>query len=124
MHFVARDWNLDLAIFLRFHRADLDTPDNFGRTPLFVAVAMNYKAMVEWLLDHKGKEYRFLSFALFWNAFYILRTLFSYFSMYLSLNLQSILKVTHFIGAFDINEFASAVRCPILVASPVNGMMC
>ena len=57
MHFVARDWNLDLAIFLRFHRADLDTPDNFGRTPLFVAVAMNYKAMVEWLLDHKGKHY-------------------------------------------------------------------
>ena len=65
MHFVARDWNLDLAIFLRFHGADLDTPDNFGRTPLFVAVAMNYKAMVEWLLDHKGIEYRILLFAFF-----------------------------------------------------------
>ena len=57
MHFVARDWSIDLATFMRFHGAKLDTPDNFGRTPLFVAVAMKYEAMVEWLLDHKGKKF-------------------------------------------------------------------
>ena len=55
MHVVAREWHTDAAMFFRCHGAAIDSPDRFGRTPLFVAAAMNHKPMVEWLLDHGGK---------------------------------------------------------------------
>ena len=54
MHEIAREWHTDVANFLLHHHADIDLPDHFGRTPLFVAVAADYVKMVQWLLDHGG----------------------------------------------------------------------
>ena len=55
MHVVVREWCTDLALFLLQYGAGIDIPDKFGRTPLFVAAAVNYKEMVAWLLDNGGK---------------------------------------------------------------------
>ena len=54
MHVVVREWCTDLALFLLHYGAEIDVPDKFGRTPLFVAAAVNYKEMVRWLLDYGG----------------------------------------------------------------------
>ena len=56
MHVVAREWCTDLAYFLLHYGAEVDVQDNYGRTPLFVAAAVNYTEMVKWLLDHDGKS--------------------------------------------------------------------
>ena len=55
MHTVAREWKTDVAAFFLHYGANIDQEDNYGRTPLFVAVAMNYVDMIDWLLDHGGK---------------------------------------------------------------------
>ena len=55
MHEVAREWSVDLARYLKIRGANIDIPDNHGRTPLFVAVSSNHLVMVRWLLDNGGK---------------------------------------------------------------------
>lgn len=55
MHEVAREWNLDLAEYLKLRGALIDQPDKWGRTPLFVAVASNHVEMAKWLIDNGGK---------------------------------------------------------------------
>jgi len=54
MHEVAREWSIDLADYLKLRGIDIDHPDNWGRTPIFVAVAANYVEMVKWLIDNGG----------------------------------------------------------------------
>eukprot|EP00111_Clytia_hemisphaerica_P001930 TCONS_00005430-protein len=54
MHEVAREWSLDFAEYLKLRGAELDHADNYGRTPLFVAVASNHVEMARWLLDNKA----------------------------------------------------------------------
>ena len=56
MHSVARDWHVDVARFLFHHGAYIDVPDNYGRTPLFVAVAGNHTEMIVWLIENGGKR--------------------------------------------------------------------
>ena len=60
MHEVAREWNIDVAIYLKTRGMDIDIEDNWGRTPLFVAVAANYTEMVQWLLESGGNFTRLL----------------------------------------------------------------
>ena len=55
MHEVAREWNLDLAEYLKLRGAHIDHPDKWGRTPLFVAVASNHVEMTRWLVENKGE---------------------------------------------------------------------
>ena len=55
MHEVAREWSTDLAEYLKLRGINIDFADNWGRTPLFVAVASNYVEMVKWLIDNGGK---------------------------------------------------------------------
>ena len=55
IHVAAREWNTDLVYFLMHYGAAIDVPDKYGRTPLFVAAAVNYTEMVQWLLDHDGE---------------------------------------------------------------------
>ncbi|XP_002157093.2 uncharacterized protein LOC100200850 isoform X1 [Hydra vulgaris] len=50
MHEVAREWNTDVGVYLKSKGANIDTPDNWGRTPLFVAASSNHCKMVEWLI--------------------------------------------------------------------------
>ena len=54
MHEVAREWTPDFARYLQVRGANIDAEDSFGRTPLFVAVAVNHCVMVKWLLDNGG----------------------------------------------------------------------
>lgn len=77
MHEVAREWHTDLAYFLKVKGADVDKADNFGRTPLFVAVASNNLQMTEWLIKNganikhrtmKGQEQTALHFAAKFDA--------------------------------------------------------
>ena len=55
MHEVCREWNTDLAEFLKFRGVHIDAEDKYGRTPMFVAVAANHTEMVEWLIMHGGQ---------------------------------------------------------------------
>ena len=55
MHEVAREWNLDLAEYLKLRGAQIDHPDKWGRTPLFVAVVSNHVEMARWLIENGGK---------------------------------------------------------------------
>lgn len=52
MHEIARDWTTDVALFLKAKGVDIDGADNWGRTPLFVAVSGNHVDMVRWLIDN------------------------------------------------------------------------
>ena len=54
MHDVAREWNVDVAKFLKFKGARIDKADNYGRTPLFVAVVSGHEEMIDWLLQNGG----------------------------------------------------------------------
>ena len=54
MHDVAREWNVDVAKFLKFKGAHIDKADNYGRTPLFVAVVSGHEEMIGWLLQNGG----------------------------------------------------------------------
>ena len=54
MHEVAREWNTDVAVYLKSKGANIDIPDNWGRTPLFVAASSNHYKMVEWLIHNGG----------------------------------------------------------------------
>lgn len=51
---VARAWHTDVAKFLLEHGAQIDHADNFGRTALHVAAAVDYPEMVRFLIEHKG----------------------------------------------------------------------
>ena len=50
----ARTWHLDVAKFLLEHGANLDQPDNYGRTPLHIAAAVDYPEMVKFLIANGG----------------------------------------------------------------------
>ena len=54
MHDVAREWNVDVAKFLKFKGAHIDKADKYGRTPLFVAVVSGHEEMIDWLLQNGG----------------------------------------------------------------------
>ena len=51
---VARAWHTDVARFLLEHGADVDAADQFGRTPLHVAAAVDYPEMVNLLIEKNG----------------------------------------------------------------------
>ena len=51
----ARTWHLDVARFLLEHKAKLDQPDNYGRTPLHIAAAVDYPEMVKFLIANGGQ---------------------------------------------------------------------
>lgn len=53
-HEVARDWGVELGSFMKEVGAKYDEPDNYGRTPLFVAVSANNTEMVNWLIENRG----------------------------------------------------------------------
>jgi len=52
MHEIAREWHTDAAMFLKLKGVNIDNADNYGRTPLFVAVTVNNSKMVEWLINN------------------------------------------------------------------------
>ena len=54
---VARAWHVDVAQFLLDHKANINKADNYGRTPLHVAAAVDYPEMVTFLVEHGGKLY-------------------------------------------------------------------
>ena len=62
MHEIVREWNIESAEFCFARFADIDKQDNYGRTPLHLASAVNYPEMIEWLISKGGKrkERRFL----------------------------------------------------------------
>eukprot|EP00795_Rhopilema_esculentum_P015771 gene15771-7069_t len=58
MHEVVRNWRVEVADFC-FHRfVDIDKPDNYGRTPLHLASAVNYPEMIDWLISHGADLHR------------------------------------------------------------------
>lgn len=52
MHGVAREWNTDVADYLRMKGIKIDNADDWGRTPLFVAVSCSNIPMIIWLLQN------------------------------------------------------------------------
>ncbi len=50
----ARVWHVDVAKFMIEHKADINQKDNYGRTPLHIAAAVDYPEMVEFLIDSGG----------------------------------------------------------------------
>lgn len=55
MHEIVREWNIESAEFCFARLADIDKPDNYGRTPLHLASAVNYPEMIGWLISKGGK---------------------------------------------------------------------
>ena len=51
----ARAWHVDVARYLLEKGADINQGDNFGRTPMHVAAAVDYPDMVAFLIRKKGK---------------------------------------------------------------------
>ena len=51
---VSRSWHVDVAQFMIEHGANLNQADNYGRTPLHIAAAVDYPEMVEFLIKHGG----------------------------------------------------------------------
>ena len=51
---VSRAWHTDVAKFLLEKRANVNAKDNYGRTPLHVASAVDYPEMVQLLIEHGG----------------------------------------------------------------------
>lgn len=56
MHEVAREWNINVAQICLDRFADIDKPDNYGRSPLHLACAVNYTEMIEWLVKNGGEH--------------------------------------------------------------------
>ena len=54
MHEISRDWHTDVAQFALTRGADVNKSDNYGRTPLHLAAAVNYAEMVFWLITNGG----------------------------------------------------------------------
>lgn len=54
LHEVAREWSPGVAHFLCIKGLDINSEDDWGRTPLFVAVASNYPEMITWMLNNGG----------------------------------------------------------------------
>ena len=52
---MARAWHVDVAKFLLELKADVNAADNYGRTALHVAAAVDYPEMVLLLIENKGK---------------------------------------------------------------------
>ena len=70
MHEVVRNWRVEVADFCFQRFVDIDKPDNYGRTPLHLASAVNYPEMIDWLISHGG-----LLFLLFRATFLLERYL-------------------------------------------------
>ena len=51
----ARVWHVDVAKFLIEHKADINQADNYGRTALHIAAAVDYGEMVTFLIENGGK---------------------------------------------------------------------
>ena len=51
---VVSAWHEDVARFMVEHGANLNQADNYGRTPLHMAVAMDYVDMVNFLIENGG----------------------------------------------------------------------
>lgn len=54
---VARAWHIDVGQFLVEHGANINQADNYGRTPLHVAAAVDYSDMIQFLIDKGGKSF-------------------------------------------------------------------
>ncbi|XP_043573060.1 ankyrin-3 [Chiloscyllium plagiosum] len=54
LHEVARNWHVDIAIFLVEQGADVNQTDVFGRTALHVAAAANNVEMIKFLIQEKA----------------------------------------------------------------------
>ena len=52
---VARAWHVDVAQFLIDQKANINVADNYGRTPLHVAAAVDYPEMVNFLIKMGGR---------------------------------------------------------------------
>ena len=50
---VARTWHPDVGKFLLEHGGDLNVADQYGRTPLHVAAAVDYADMCEFLIENR-----------------------------------------------------------------------
>lgn len=50
----ARVWHVDVAKFLIEHKANVNKADNYGRTALHVAAAVDYPDMVRFLVENGG----------------------------------------------------------------------
>ena len=55
MNQAARVWHVDVAKFLIEHKADINQADNYGRTALHIAAAVDYGEMVTFLIESGGK---------------------------------------------------------------------
>ena len=51
---VGRAWHVDVARYIVEHGANLNQADNYGRTPLHVAAAVDYAEMVNFLIENGG----------------------------------------------------------------------
>ena len=54
LHAIARDWHIDVARYALEHGAMIDKADNYGRTPLHLAAAVDHHEMVEYLALNGG----------------------------------------------------------------------
>ena len=51
---VVRDWHIDVAHFSIERGADVNHKDQYGRTPLHLAAAVNYEEMVAFIIANGG----------------------------------------------------------------------
>lgn len=52
---MARTWHTDVGKFLLEHGGKINQADNYGRTPLHVAAAVDYPEMCQFLIEN-GKH--------------------------------------------------------------------
>ena len=53
---IVRDWHTDVARFAIEKGANVNHQDQYGRTPLHLAAAVNYEEMVAFIIDIGGKN--------------------------------------------------------------------
>ncbi|XP_065648825.1 transient receptor potential cation channel subfamily A member 1 isoform X2 [Hydra vulgaris] len=83
---IVRDWHVNVASFAIEKRADVNHKDKYGRTPLHLAAAIDYSAMIEILIKNgalidavtTGEEQSALHYAARYNAIHSIEVLISH----------------------------------------------
>lgn len=60
LHEIARNWHPDAGLFFLQRGAAINSADNWGRTPLHLAAAVNYSEMVDFLIHSGGMDHNFV----------------------------------------------------------------